>query len=160
MITHRFNRSSGSASVSMQPKTSPSPRGEGVGRGASLSQPSQSVLSEIPIRPVPACAGAFTLIEVVVSAALMAMILVSAYLCLNAGVASQKLIEPRIEIFQNARVALALLSADLRAACPLSTNYQFIGEQRTMGEVETDTLDFATHNYHPGRATGRGISAR
>jgi prepilin-type N-terminal cleavage/methylation domain-containing protein len=103
-------------------------------------------------RPANKSARGFTLIEVVISAALMSLILMSAYLCLNAGVASQKLIEPRADILQSARVALALLSADLRNACPLSKDYQFLGTQRKLGEMEADNLDFATHNYTPRRA--------
>ncbi|HXC98948.1 MAG TPA: prepilin-type N-terminal cleavage/methylation domain-containing protein [Verrucomicrobiae bacterium] len=94
----------------------------------------------------------FTLIEVVISAALMALILTSAYLCLRAGIAGQKLVEPRADILQNARVAAALLTADLRSACPLSTNYQFLGTRRKLGEVDADNLDFATHNYTPRHA--------
>ena len=94
---------------------------------------------------------AFTLIEVVISAALMALIIVSAYLCLNAAVSSQKLIEPRATVFQNARVAMALMAADLRSACPLSKDYPFLGMHRMIGTVEADNLDFATHNYTPRR---------
>jgi prepilin-type N-terminal cleavage/methylation domain-containing protein len=97
-------------------------------------------------------AGAFTLIEVMISSALMALILVSAYLCLAAGFSAQKLIEPRAEIIQNARVALALMTADLRAACPLSKSDDFLGMTRTVGDIEADNLDFATHNYTPRRA--------
>ena len=93
----------------------------------------------------------FTLIELIISSVLMTMILVSAYSCLNAAYSSQKLIEPRVEIIQNARVAMAILSADLRGACPLSTNYQFLGMHRMLGEMDADNLDFATHNYTPRR---------
>jgi hypothetical protein len=82
----------------------------------------------------------------------MALIVVSAYLCLHAAVSSQKLIEPRVGVFQSARVALALMTADLRSACPLSKEFQFLGMQRKMGEMEADNLDFATHNYTPRRA--------
>jgi hypothetical protein len=95
------------------------------------------------------CAPAFTLIELTVSAALMAMILVSAYLCLSACLASQKLIEPRLDIIQSARVAMGIMSADLRSACPLAKDFQFLGMQRMIGNVEADNLDFATHNYSP-----------
>ena len=94
---------------------------------------------------------AFTLIEVVISAALMALIVVSAYLCLNAAVSSQKMIEPRATVFQNARVALALMAADLRCACPLSKDTAFLGMHRMIGTTEADNLDFATHNYTPRR---------
>jgi prepilin-type N-terminal cleavage/methylation domain-containing protein len=94
---------------------------------------------------------AFTLIEVVISAALMALIIVSAYLCLNAAVSSQKMIEPRATVFQNARVALALMTADLRCACPLSKDSAFLGMHRMIGTIEADNLDFATHNYTPRR---------
>ncbi len=91
----------------------------------------------------------FTLIEVVISAGLMSLILVSAYLCLNAGLSSKKMIEPRAEIIQNARVAMNLLAADLRGACPLAKEYQFLGVHRLLGEMDADNLDFATHNYTP-----------
>jgi prepilin-type N-terminal cleavage/methylation domain-containing protein len=97
-------------------------------------------------------ASAFTLIEVMISAALMALILVSAYLCLGAGFDAQKLIEPRTEIIQNARVALAIMTADLRAACPLSKSDDLIGMTRTIGDIEADNLDFGTHNYTPRHA--------
>jgi type II secretory pathway component PulJ len=92
------------------------------------------------------------LIELVLSAALMSLILVSAYLCLQAGFSTQRLLEPRLEAAQSARVALALITADLRGACPLSTDSEFIGMNRTLGEVEADNLDFATHHFTPSRA--------
>jgi type II secretory pathway component PulJ len=95
--------------------------------------------------------SAFTLIELVISASLMAMILSGAYMCLNAAIAGQKLIEPRAEVIQNARVAMAMLSADLRSACPLDKNFEFLGMHRMFDEVEADNLDFATHNYSPHR---------
>jgi type II secretory pathway component PulJ len=98
-------------------------------------------------RPLPA----FTLIEVVISAAVGAMILAGAYLCLSAGLSSQKMIDPRVDVLQSARVILAMMSADLRSACPLDNNYAFLGMHRTMGEADADNLDFATHNYTPRR---------
>jgi prepilin-type N-terminal cleavage/methylation domain-containing protein len=97
-------------------------------------------------------ASGFTLIEVMISSALMALILVSAYLCLGAGFSAQKLVEPRAEIIQNARVALAIMTADLRAACPLSKSDDFLGMIRKIGDIEADNLDFATHNYQPRHA--------
>ena len=99
----------------------------------------------------PMAASGFTLIELVIGASLAAIILVAAYLCLNAALATQKVIEPRTEAIQNARVAMALMAADLRAACPLSKDYQFLGTQRTIEDTEADNLDFATHNYSPSR---------
>src|ERR1041385_5189144 len=94
----------------------------------------------------------FTLIEVVISSALMAMIVVTSYLCLSASLSGQRLMEPRLEAIQNARVALALMSADLRSACPLEPNDEFVGMRRTLGEIDADNLDFATHNYTPRHA--------
>jgi len=93
----------------------------------------------------------FTLIELVISSALMTLILASAYLCLSSGLSSQKLIESRTEIAQSARVAMARLTADLRGACPLSKDIAFLGMQRMLGDVQADNLDFATHNYTPHR---------
>ncbi len=69
----------------------------------------------------------FTLIELTISAAVASIILVAAYLCLSAGVASQKMIEPRTEVLQSARVALAMMSADLRSACSLSPGFRLRG---------------------------------
>jgi len=96
--------------------------------------------------------SAFTLLELVISTAIAAMILVGAYSCLNAAFASQKMIEPRSEIFQTARVAMSIISADLRAACPLVKDMEFVGMERTLQDgTEADNLDFATHNYTPRR---------
>jgi type II secretory pathway component PulJ len=93
--------------------------------------------------------AAFTLLELVISAAIGAMILTAAALCLNASIASQKMIDPRVDAMQCARVALALMSADLRAACPLDKSYAFLGDHRVIGDMEADNIDFATHNYSP-----------
>jgi prepilin-type N-terminal cleavage/methylation domain-containing protein len=94
----------------------------------------------------------FTLVELVLSASLMSVILVSAYLCLQAAFSSQKMIEPRIEALQSARVALALMAADFRCACPLSKDVEFLGTQHLLGETPADDVTFATHNYTPRRA--------
>jgi prepilin-type N-terminal cleavage/methylation domain-containing protein len=93
----------------------------------------------------------FTLIELVISAAVGAMILTGAYLCLSAGLSSQKMIEPRVDALQSARVVLALMSADLRAACPLNKDFAFLGMHRTVAGADADNLDFATHHYTPRR---------
>ena len=94
----------------------------------------------------------FTLIELVISSSLMTLILVSAYMCLSSGVSSRKLIESRAEAVQSARVALAIMSADLRGACPISRDIAFLGMQRMLGDMEADNLDFATHTYTPRKA--------
>lgn len=93
--------------------------------------------------------AAFTLIELIISTALMALILVSAYLCLNAGLAAKKLIEPRADAIQSARVALALMSQELRCACELPGDSPLLGLPRTLGNAEADNLDFATHYFTP-----------
>src|SRR5665213_2516679 len=101
----------------------------------------------------PSCshraASAFTLIELVISAAVGAMILTGAYLCLSAGLAGQKIIGPRADVLQTARVSLAMISADLRAACPLDKDFAFLGVHRLLEEINADNLDFATHHYTP-----------
>jgi type II secretion system protein J len=94
---------------------------------------------------------AFTLIELVISTALMAMILGGAYACLQAGLSTRALVDSREEVLQNARVALSMLSADLRAACPLSKDVEFVGMNRLLGTAPADNLDFATHHYNPRR---------
>lgn len=95
-------------------------------------------------------ASGFTLIELVISAALMSMILGAAYACFRSSVSSQKLVDTRAEIFQNARVALALMSADLRSARALSKDFELVGMHREIGEVTADNIDFAT-SYTPRR---------
>ncbi len=101
--------------------------------------------------PAESARAAFTLIELVVSAALMATILAAAYMCLTSSIASQKLVESRGEVVQSARIAMAMMTADLRCGCPLSKDFQFLGMHRMLGEMEADNLDFATHNYTPRR---------
>ena len=91
----------------------------------------------------------FTLLEIMISISVAAIILTAAALCLNAAITSQRMIDPRVDTLQTARVALALISADLRAACPLDKSYAFLGDHRMMGKVVADTIDFATHNYTP-----------
>jgi hypothetical protein len=100
-------------------------------------------------------AGAFTLIELVISSALMTLILVSGYMCLSSALSSQKMIHARGEAAQTARVALMMISADLRSATVLSKEYEFMGMDRVLGEIEADNLDFGTRNYAP-RGAGEG----
>ena len=97
----------------------------------------------------------FTLIEMVISVALMTLILAAAYGCLRSGILSQKLVDTRIDAFQNARVALNMMTADLRGACRLSAAFEFLGMNREIAGAEADNLDFATHHYTP-RAAGEG----
>jgi prepilin-type N-terminal cleavage/methylation domain-containing protein len=97
----------------------------------------------------PALRAGFTLVELVISSSLMTIILVSAYLCLHGAISTQRLIEPRVEVIQTGRVVLAQMSADLRCACPLSKENEFLGVHRMSGDVEADSVDFATHNYTP-----------
>ena len=94
----------------------------------------------------------FTLIELTISAAIGMIVLVASYLCLNAGLATQKVIEPRTDVLQTGRVVLAMMGADLRSACSLSSDFDFVGEHRTLGTMEADNLDFATHHYAPTHA--------
>ena len=92
---------------------------------------------------------AFTLIELVVSGALMSVILVGGYLCLTAGTGSQRLVEARSDAAQSGRVALGMIAADLRSAVQLSKDYEFIGMRRLIEEIDADNIDFATRNYVP-----------
>lgn len=93
--------------------------------------------------------GGFTLIELVIGSAIASIILAAAYVCLRAGIVSQRTIETRSDTLQSARVALAMMSADLRGATPLSQEFEFVGMNRAMGAIEAGNLDFATHNYTP-----------
>ncbi len=90
--------------------------------------------------------------ELTLSLSLMVIVLGCAYACLNAGFSAQKVVEPRADVIQNGRVALALMSADLRGACVLPGGSDFLGMSRQLGDMQADNLDFATHNYSPSRA--------
>jgi general secretion pathway protein J len=94
----------------------------------------------------------FTLIEMMISAALMTIVIGSAYMCLSAGLSGKKLIEARTEGVQSARVALSMMAADVRAAVPMPGKVEFMGMRRTVGPMDADNLDFSTHNYNPKRA--------
>lgn len=91
----------------------------------------------------------FTLIEIVISTALMSIVLASAYICLNAGITSQKMIEQRADVLQNGRIVLDRISADLRCASPLSKRITFLGMHRELENIPADNIDFGTHNYTP-----------
>jgi type II secretion system protein J len=93
----------------------------------------------------------FTLMELVISSAIASIVLVAGYVCLRAGIATQQTVETRSDLLQSARVALAMMAADLRTATPLSTEYEFVGMNRTVGDVTAANLDFATHHYTPRR---------
>lgn len=94
----------------------------------------------------------FTLIELVISTSLTAIILIGAYACLRGGFASETLIANRAQAAQGARVALSLIAADLRSATRLSKDYEFLGMSRMLGDVEADNVDFATRHYTPRAA--------
>lgn len=94
---------------------------------------------------------AFTLIELVLSTALMTLVLGAAYACLQAALATRRTLEPRSDHFQGARVALALLTADLRSAAPLHKGPEFLGAPRQLGALRVGNLDFATHHFTPRR---------
>ena len=91
----------------------------------------------------------FTLIELVVSVALMSIILVSAYLCLSSAMATRKVVDERAEIMQNGRVAMTLMTADIHGAWPLSKEISLVGMHRSLDTMEADNLDFGTRNYVP-----------
>jgi prepilin-type N-terminal cleavage/methylation domain-containing protein len=110
------------------------------------THPSSFAGRRAPLR----CAG-FTLVEMTIAASLMAIVLMAAYACLQAGLNTQRLLEPRLEAVQAARVALGLLTADLRCACPLSRDVEFVGMNRKISGAEAGNLDFGTLNHTPSK---------
>ncbi len=107
------------------------------------------------ISPNTTTRHAFTLIELTVSSALMAIILTTAYACLNATLSSRRTLETQADLLQSGRIALNLIVTDLRHACPLSPDFAFLGMNRNIQDVEADNLDFATHTPTPQTATPR-----
>ncbi len=92
---------------------------------------------------------AFTLIEMIISGALMALVLTSAYVCLSAAYSTQRMIDSRSDAAQNGRVALTLIAADLRSTVPVSKEAEFVGMHRLLDQDNADNLDFGTRNYVP-----------
>jgi prepilin-type N-terminal cleavage/methylation domain-containing protein len=109
------------------------------------------------VRNAGARAKGFTLIELVVGVSVISGILATAYVCLHAGLRGQDDLLHRREAGQCARAAFALLGADLRAACRLSEDIEFVGMSRDIGGMEADNIDFATRNWSP-RGPGEGGS--
>lgn len=97
----------------------------------------------------------FTLMEVMISGALMAVVLAAATLCLQAGLRTQRWIDPRVDALQGARVALALIASDLRAAAPLAPDNEWVGLNRETGGRRFDQLHLGTLNHTP-RQPGQG----
>jgi type II secretory pathway pseudopilin PulG len=104
----------------------------------------------VKLRALPT--RAFTLIEMVISGALMCIILASAYVCMSAGFSSQRTIDARSDATQSARVAISMMAADLRCAVPLSKDFEFVGMHRELEGDTADNLDFATRNYIPQKS--------
>jgi type II secretory pathway pseudopilin PulG len=126
-------------------------------KGLSPLPPVIAVCSSLRVQPSPhppraaraAGSSAFTLLELMLSTALMAMILATVALCLRAAVSGRTLIDARGDALQSARVAMSLLTADLRAAYPLSQDMEFIGMRRSLDGRDADNIDFATLNHWP-----------
>ena len=125
------------------------PGGDRPPKQIALVQPRQEGRDRGP-DGLPRQRDAFTLVEVIISAALMALVLGSAYV-FECWFSAQRMIEPRVDVLQTARVALGIIAADLRSACPMSGEAEFLGMQRMLGDIQADNIDFATHNYSPLR---------
>lgn len=96
-----------------------------------------------------------TLLELTVGVTVMTGIIASSYFCLHAGFTTQAALDDHMEQLQKARVVLSLMTKDLRHACVWSEDFTFVGMDRTLGNLEADNLDFATHNWSP-RTPGEG----
>jgi type II secretion system protein J len=91
----------------------------------------------------------FTLVELVIGAAVLSGVLLAAYLTLEAGLKSDDVLAWRRDASQGARAALALLAADLRSACRLSDEIDLIGIDRDVEGIEADNIDFGTRAWRP-----------
>ncbi len=83
----------------------------------------------------------FTLIELMLSAVILTIIISVVYACFRGALSAHKRTEAKIELYQNARIALEQISMDVRSTFADS---QFIGFDRTSGDNDTDVLDFVT----------------
>jgi type II secretory pathway pseudopilin PulG len=121
-----------------------------VSSGVGLhSIPNHHLAPGSPAHHRPSGSAAFTLLELMISSSLIALILAAAALCLRAAVSGQTMIDTRGDALQTARVAMSLMAADLRAAYPIAHDLEFIGMRRTLDGMAADNVDFATLNYSP-----------
>lgn len=89
----------------------------------------------------------FTLIEIIIASAIITIIAGGAYASMRAAVATQKMVQERNDSMQTARTILNMIRDDLRATIPMLGESEFLGLNRTLGEMDGDNLDFATRNY-------------
>jgi type II secretion system protein J len=94
----------------------------------------------------------FTLLELILTSSVSVIVLAGAYACLEAGLRSERLTAGRGDAIQGARVALGRLAADLRAACRLSKDFEFVGMDRRLDGMDADNIDFGSHHHRPRRA--------
>ncbi len=97
----------------------------------------------------------FTIIELLVAVAITMGVLAASYACLYSGFESRELVETRADLLQGARVAMRLVTSDLRNAVAFNADAPFIGMNRTVAGIEADNVDFATLNWTP-EAEGEG----
>lgn len=103
----------------------------------------------------------FTLIELIIASSVTVGIIGSVFLCFLSGRRTQRTVEVRSEMLQNARVAIERIAADLTVACPLHRDFALLGMDRVREEadgqpgIEADNIDFATHNWRPQRTGER-----
>ncbi len=117
---------------------------------------SRSVLSGLGSGIVsPRGSRGFTLVELIVGTSIMAGVIASAYLCLHAGLVSQRDVDARADAVQKLRVVLGRMGRDLRAACVWEKDASFLGERVDVDGLAADSVHFVTHNWQP-RAPGEG----
>lgn len=91
----------------------------------------------------------FTLIELMIGVSIMAGIVASAYLSLQAAYRTRATVEVRSDIVQQARVVLDILAQDLRHAAPPTEEFLFVGMVREQGDEAFGNLDFVSHHWKP-----------
>lgn len=85
----------------------------------------------------------FTLIELLVAMTLFSVVMAAIYAAFGTGARVWRIGERDVEVFQDARVALMLMSKELRCAFP-EAGHLFFGEDDRSGDRDNDKLEFYT----------------
>ncbi|MCK5654771.1 MAG: prepilin-type N-terminal cleavage/methylation domain-containing protein [Candidatus Aureabacteria bacterium] len=86
----------------------------------------------------------FTLIELIIAVLIAALVVSAVYGSFQAGLNSWKNAQFKIELYQNARVALEQMSKEIRGGFISDKNsyYKFIGKDAAYRDRDADVLDF------------------
>ena len=99
----------------------------------------------------------FTLVELLVAMTVFSVVMTAVYTAFHTGARVWRYGEENMQMFQDARVALTLVSRELRCAFP-EAGHLFYGEDDRSGDKDNDRIEFFA--VRPPLQPGKGQEAR